>query len=143
MVNVKQTMLNALKVIALDPKISAWLRENDPKALAQVARAIDTAADPGPSGRRAEPVDTATLSDTQLFAHYKKTAPNEDAKFFLKHAQGLTPGEELMLVELATDRVRDRAEHYRTLRNIQDAWRRRSNERERAARTELKLEAAA
>ena len=30
---------NALRVIALDPRIRAWLKANDPKALDQVERA--------------------------------------------------------------------------------------------------------
>jgi hypothetical protein len=33
-------MANALKVVALDPKISAWLAEHDPKALEQIDNAI-------------------------------------------------------------------------------------------------------
>lgn len=36
-------MLNALKVIALDPRTSVWLREHDPKALEQVRAAIRSA----------------------------------------------------------------------------------------------------
>ena len=35
--------LNALKVLTLDPKISAWLRANDPKALEQATTAIGNA----------------------------------------------------------------------------------------------------
>lgn len=34
-------MLNALKVFILDPKISAWLQENDPQALKQAKNAIE------------------------------------------------------------------------------------------------------
>jgi hypothetical protein len=36
-------MLSALRVIVFDRKISAWLRQNDPKALAQGEKAIEFA----------------------------------------------------------------------------------------------------
>jgi len=38
-----QMLLRACKVISLDPKIRGWLKENDPKALEQVERAIRAA----------------------------------------------------------------------------------------------------
>lgn len=37
-------IVNALKVIALDPKIREFLEANDPKALEQVEAAINSAA---------------------------------------------------------------------------------------------------
>lgn len=40
---IKQTA--ALQVIRLDPKIAQWLKDNDPKALAQVTEAVDAAPD--------------------------------------------------------------------------------------------------
>ena len=32
-------------------------------------------------------VDTSRLSDAELFRHYKRTAPVEDLRFFLRHAR--------------------------------------------------------
>lgn len=71
------------------------------------------------------PVDVSKLSDKALYAHYKATAPNLDAAFFLNHAIGLTVDERLELTMLATNPVTNRADHYRRLTAIQDAWRRR------------------
>lgn len=42
-VNSFDSLVNALKVISYDAKISAWLGENDPKALVQVRQAIANA----------------------------------------------------------------------------------------------------
>lgn len=42
-------LARALAVMVLDPKISAWLAENDPKALEQAKRALDEEGGlPGP-----------------------------------------------------------------------------------------------
>jgi len=37
-----QKLVNALKVVVLDKKISGWLKENDPKALEQIIDALES-----------------------------------------------------------------------------------------------------
>lgn len=81
------------------------------------------------AGGIAEPIDTATLGDAALFAHYKKTAPYADLSFFVAHC------EHVEIRSAAGDLLRDsfdeagslriaRPEFYRQLRNLQDRWRR-------------------
>src|SRR5256885_2654918 len=85
---------------------------------ARKAKAIDVS----------EPVDTSKLDTKHLFEHYKKTAPNADARFFLETAyRHLTTDEQTALAMLATNQVTNRREHYAQLTAIQDTWRRRKD----------------
>lgn len=43
-----ETLANALKVIAFDPRINAWLANNDPKALTQVLQALGSVGEKQP-----------------------------------------------------------------------------------------------
>lgn len=87
-----------------------------------------------PKAAIVQTVDTSSMSTDQLYAHYKKTAPVEDARFFLAHCSTLTPE---MRAELETliGRPPARAEFYRRYRAVQDAWRMLRNERERQNRS--------
>jgi hypothetical protein len=82
------------------------------------ARSIDSA-----------PVDTSLLSDTEVYRHYKRTAPVEDLRFFLRHAR-LSPALEAEGHALLVAGCREsggtltRAEWYRRLTALQDRWRR-------------------
>jgi hypothetical protein len=81
--------------------------------------------------RRTEPtpVDTRTLSDAEVFRYFKRTAPIEDLRFFLRHAR-LTPelradGEALLAVGYRdTGGQLSRTDWYRRLTALQDRWRR-------------------
>lgn len=46
------------------------------------------------------PLDTATMTDAQLFAHHKVTAPYFDLVFFLEFAEGLTGDETAAGIDL-------------------------------------------
>ena len=99
----------------------------------QTIKAIKTAVS-------VEPIDTLTLSTADVYAYFKKTAPIEDAKFFLRDNSLLTP-EQISEVEALIARPPARTEFYRRLRNVQDAWRvlamaRARNERIAAAAVE-------
>ena len=80
-------------------------------------------ADSGPS------VDTSKLSDAELFKHYKRTAPVEDLRFFLRHAR-LSPelqasGDALLAAGCRdTGGTLSRSDWYRRLTALQDRWRR-------------------
>lgn len=85
--------------------------------------------------RTPQPADTATavdssrLSDADLFRHYKRTAPVEDLRFFLRYAR-LSPdlrtdGDALLAVGCReTGGALSRSEWYRRLTALQDCWRR-------------------
>lgn len=75
------------------------------------------------------PIVTAELSRADLYAHFKKTAPLEDLRFFLaqtrpvRRQHGL-PGVALLgLFTPAGKLTVKRAEFYRQLTNAQDVWR--------------------
>ena len=76
-------------------------------------------------------VDTSRLSDAELFRHYKRTAPVEDLRFFLRHAR-LSPdlradGEALLALGCRdTGGTLSRSDWYRQLTALQDRWRRAS-----------------
>jgi hypothetical protein len=80
-----------------------------------------------PKPRIVAPADTAAMSDSQLFAHYKKTAPIEDVRFFLRTAI-LSPALRADLEQLAANApAMTRADIYRRYVVLQDMWRRESN----------------
>ena len=75
------------------------------------------------------PVDTHRMSYADLYRHYHRTAPVEDLRFFLRHAQ-LSPvlradGETLLAAGCReTGGALSRPEWYRRLTALQDRWRR-------------------
>ena len=74
-------------------------------------------------------VDTRRMSDTERYRHYRRTAPVEDLRFFLRHGR-LSPDLQAAGDALLADGCRDtggtvsRAEWYRRLTALQDRWRR-------------------
>lgn len=65
------------------------------------------------------------MSNAQLFAHYKRTAPLEDVRFWIRSA-GLSPELRSAFVALEswiTSSNPPRADIYRELRNLQDQYR--------------------
>lgn len=78
------------------------------------------------------PVDVATMTDTDLFAHYKRTAPQEDLKFFLKLTT-LSPVVRANAESLIGSTL-SRTEFYRQFTYLQDVWRRETNAADRAER---------
>lgn len=86
----------------------------------------------------AAPVDPASMTDAQVFAHYHRTAPVEDLKFFLRVAT-MSDGLRSRVADLLRRAEAGLSRHavYREYVVLQDAWRRESNERERAERVEL------
>ncbi len=95
-------------------------------------------AEPGPCcptcGRKfatrkpkADSIDrsTADMSTSELYAHYKATAPAEDVRFFARNAimsDLVRAG--VQALELAIAGQIPRAEVYRQLTALQDTWRR-------------------
>lgn len=75
------------------------------------------------------PVDTSRLADADVYRHFKRTAPVEDLRFFLRHAR-LSPdlraaGEALLAAGCRDTGGRlSRADWYRRLTALQDRWRR-------------------
>lgn len=75
------------------------------------------------------PVDTSRMSYADLYRHYRRTAPVEDLRFFLRHAR-LSPelradGDALLAAGYRdTGGVVSRVEWYRRLTALQDRWRR-------------------
>jgi len=74
-------------------------------------------------------VDTSRLSAAELFRHFKRTAPVEDLRFFLRHAR-LSPdlraeGDALLAIGCRnTGGTLTRSNWYRRLTALQDRWRR-------------------
>jgi hypothetical protein len=99
------------------------------------ARSIDSA-----------PVDTSVLSDTEVYRHYKRTAPVEDLRFFLRHAR-LSPalrteGHTLLAAGCReSNGTLTRAEWYRRLTALQDRWRRETADESRQDVSALMAEA--
>jgi hypothetical protein len=87
---------------------------------------------PRPKPAKAEIVDTAIMSDADLFAYYRKTAPIEDLRFFLRHAH-MSPGLRADAEVLLNGPKLPCTEHYQRLRALQDRWRRERNDADRAA----------
>jgi hypothetical protein len=73
-------------------------------------------------------VDTSRMSDTELYRHYRRTAPVEDVRFFLRHTHSpdLQAAGEALLAEGCRDTggALSRSAFYRRLTALQDAWRR-------------------
>jgi len=73
-------------------------------------------------------VDPSQLSDAELYRHYRRIAPVEDLRFFLRHAR-LSADLRALGNALLTDGCRDtggtvsRKEWYRRLTALQDRWR--------------------
>ncbi len=82
-------------------------------------------------------VDTSSLTEAELFGHYKRTAPLEDVRFMLRVAR-MSDTLRISFEELEQAIVRggltNRAEIYRHYGRLQDVWRGESNRRERAER---------
>jgi hypothetical protein len=75
------------------------------------------------------PVDTNRMSDADLYQHFRRTAPIEDLRFFLRHAklsQDLQAAGETLLAEDCRDTggTVSRSDWYRRLTALQDRWRR-------------------
>lgn len=73
-------------------------------------------------------VDTAALTDAQLFAHYKTTAPYADLTFFadVTHEPTRTAAAGLLreCFDASGSLTISRPDFYRRLRTLQDRWRR-------------------
>jgi hypothetical protein len=75
------------------------------------------------------PVDTGRLSDTELYRHFKRTAPVEDLRFFLRHArislELRVEGDALLEAGCReTGGALSRSDWYRRLTALQNRWRR-------------------
>ena len=72
--------------------------------------------------------DTSRMSDTELYRHYRRTAPVEDLRFFLRHnhSPDLQAAGEALLAEGCRDTggALSRLAFYRRLTALQDRWRR-------------------
>ena len=86
---------------------------------------------PKPRPAKAEIVDVSAMSDADLFAHYRRTAPMEDLKFFLRVAE-MSPGLRADAETMLNGPKLPRTEHYRRLCNLQDRWREERNQAEYA-----------
>jgi hypothetical protein len=68
------------------------------------------------------------MSDAELYRHYRRTAPVEDLRFFLRHTHSpdLQAAGEALLAEGCRDTGGglSRSAFYRRLAALQDAWRR-------------------
>ncbi len=78
-------------------------------------------------------VNVDDMTDAQLYAHRKATAPYEDLKFWLRMAtMPATLAVRFALLEPLAQQAGKRAEFYRQFKSLQDLWRIDSNDRERA-----------
>ena len=74
-------------------------------------------------------IDTGRMSDTELYRHYRQTAPVEDLRFFLRSPStppDLRAAGERLLAEGCRDTggTLSRSDWYRRLTALQDRWRR-------------------
>ena len=82
-----------------------------------------------PGTAESAPVETAALSDADLFRYFHRTAPVEDLRFFLRYAR-LSPELQAHGDTMLTAGCRDaggtltRLDWYRRLTALQDRWRR-------------------
>lgn len=97
-----------------------------------------------PVGRAAQPkkkmakaalpatADTSEMTEAEMRAYYKRTAPAEDARFALRAGVTLPPdlAEAWHVLAQIADRL-PRAEVFRRLHALQDEWRRWRNEQDR------------
>lgn len=87
----------------------------------------------------AGPVDTATLSTADLYAHYKRTAPYADLAFWINTGTNPRPVADALAHLLLTcfdvnnELTIQRAEFYRRFTAIQALWRKLTNEAARTA----------
>lgn len=86
-------------------------------------------------------VQPEQLSDADVMIYYKKTAPIEDLKFFIRHCgdDSIRQDARRLLaasIKPATDNLLlgNRKEFYRQLTSLQDYWRQRRNRQEQTAR---------
>jgi hypothetical protein len=75
------------------------------------------------------PVDTSRMSDADVYRYYRRTAPIEDLRFFLRHAhlspELRTDADALLALGcLDTGGALSRLDWYRRLTALQDRWRR-------------------
>lgn len=80
------------------------------------------------------PANTADMTDAQLYAHYKKTSPVEDVRFFLTHTRlshELAHTGTILLI--AAQNGLKRSDVLWQLACLQDEWRRASNAAERTS----------
>jgi hypothetical protein len=101
---------------------------------------------PRPTMQPAVPVDTGPLSDADVFGHFKRTAPVEDLRFFLRHARLSTAlradGDALLAAGCRDTGGRlPRADWYRQLTALQDRWRRETADEPRREISEPMAEA--
>lgn len=82
------------------------------------------------TAREVLPLDTSAMTDTQLFAYYKRTAPVEDIRFWIGHA---TMSDALLSRFVALSDTGETARIKRELPALQAEWRREANARERQA----------
>ncbi len=68
------------------------------------------------------PRDTAALSNAELYAYYKRTAPIEDLRSFARLAR-CSPELRLAVDALLAQPPRQRTDLYRELKRLQDRWR--------------------
>src|SRR5205814_2957965 len=93
------------------------------------------------------PVDASRLSDAELFRHYRRTAPVEDLRFFLRHTQ-LSPdlradGETLLAAGCRdTGGAVSRVEWYRRLTALHNRWRRETADLPLGAKADVERGAA-
>ena len=81
--------------------------------------------EPLPAIRRARlapaPVDTSVMTDAQLHAHYRQTAPVEDARFVLRVAEARLTSEERAALDTLIADAPKRTACYQRLRALQAA----------------------
>jgi len=87
-------------------------------------------------------VDTSRMSDTELYRYYRRTAPVEDLRFFLRHgplSPDLRAGGEALLAEGCRDTggALSRSDFYRRLTALQDRWRRETADTPRSNAAQL------
>jgi hypothetical protein len=92
-------------------------------------------------------VDTSRMSDTELYRHYRRTAPVEDLRFFLRPGR-ISPDLQVVGEALLAGGCRDtggtlsRTEWYRRLTGLQDRWRRETADVPRGATADAERGAA-
>jgi hypothetical protein len=77
-------------------------------------------------------VDTAAMSNAELFAHYKRTSPLGDVEFFIRTANGspaVMARAESLRADIVSGAVKARGDILSRLSAIQDAWRREDYDR--------------
>lgn len=101
---------------------------------------------PRPTMQPAVPMDTGRLSDADVFRYFRRTAPVEDLRFFLRHARLSTAlradGDALLAAGCRdTGGTFTRADWNRQLTALQDRWRRETADEPQADISEPMAEA--